>query len=189
MPRKTVVAAAEPPPRRRRATKSTPQSAVSTQDIQADVEGVPVDDDSRKVEFMGETFLMAESVGLMPLLKFAHASSGGLDSTDMRGLAAMYAMISDCIDQTQPEEGQSEWQRFEQHAIEAKAQAEDLMKLVQVVIERLAARPSQPPGDSSAGRPKTSQNLRALPSLPGTQYPGLEGMDGMMSVQDLDRLT
>lgn len=192
MPRKTAVAAAEPSPRKRAPRKAT------TQTVQAAVEGVEVDD-PRKVEFLGQYFLMAEKIGLMPLLKFAHASSRGLDSGDMEGLAAMYAMIYDCIDQTVPTErridptdgvekdmpaGPSEYQRFERHALEMKADADDLMKLVQTVIERLSARPSRPPGDSSAGRLPTSRNSKAISSRP--DYPGL---DGMTSVEDLDRLT
>lgn len=196
MPRKTAVAAAEPPKRKRAPRKAT------TQAVQAAVEGVEVVDDPRKVEFLGQYFLMAEKIGLMPLLKFAHASSRGLDSGDMEGLAAMYAMIYDCIDQTVPTErridptdgvekdmpvGSSEYQRFERHALEQKADADDLMKLVQTVIERLSARPSRPPGDSPAGRLPTSQNSKAISS--GPEYPGLQGVEGMTSVADLDRLT
>jgi hypothetical protein len=123
----------------------------------------------RKVEFMGSTFRMADSIGLMPLLKFAHASSRGLDSMDMAGLAALYSMIQDSIHA-------DEWPRFEQHAIDTKAEAEDLMKLVQKVIEALAARPTSPPGSSSAGRQPMLQNLKD-PSL----------IEGMVSPEDVGR--
>lgn len=161
MVRRTAVASAEPPRKRAKAT---------TQSVQAAVEGVEVDD-GRKVEFMGSAFRMADSIGLMPLLKFAHASAQGLDSTDMEGLAALYEMIHDCIHD-------DEWQRFERHAIDTKAEAEDLMSLVQKVIEALSARPSRPPGDSSAGRRPTSGNSKALsPAL------------AKLSPEDLDRLT
>lgn len=196
MVRKTAVAAAEPP-RRGRPRKAT------TQTVQSAVEGVVIDDED-KVEFKGEYFLMAKSIGLMPLLKFAHASAQGLDSNDMEGLAAMYSLISDCIDQTKPMEerpdplsgepkmvpvGPSEWERFERHAISAKADAEDLMKLVQTVIERLAARPTKRPGDSLAGPQTTSANSKASSSSRGIPYPGLEGMEGMTSVADLGHST
>lgn len=143
----------------------------STQTVQAAVEGVEVID-SRKVEFMGSAFRMADSIGLMPLLKFAHASAQGLDSNDMEGLAALYEMIHDCIHA-------DEWKRFERHAIETKAEAEDLMSLVQKVIEAISARPSLPPGDSSAGRRTTSANSKASSSSPV--------MDGMVSPADLGR--
>lgn len=167
-------------------------TAPTTQSVQAAVEGV-VEGDG-KVEFMGEHFKMAEKIGLMPLLKFAHASSKGVDSTDMEGLSALYAMINDCIDQTKPMEeklnpvsgltemvpiGPSEWDRFEAHAIEQKAEADDLMSLVQRVIEALAARPTRPPGDSSAGRQTTSANSKASSSSRVTQAMELEGMESV----------
>jgi len=151
----------------RKATKKATRT--TTQTVQAAVEGVEIVD-RRKVEFMGSTFRMADSIGLMPLLKFAHASSRGLDSTDMAGLAALYSMIQDCI-------AADEWPRFEQHAIDTKAEADDLMTLVRKVIETLSARPTLPPGDSSAGRPTTSENSKDSSSSPAT--------DGMVSPADL----
>lgn len=192
MVKKIAVAAAEPPRRRGR-----PRKVATTQVVQAAVEGVDYPDDPSKVEFKGEYFAMAESIGLMPLLRFAHASSQGLDSDDLEGLAAMYELISDCIDQTVPTEmrvdpsdgvkkempaGQSEWQRFVRHSVKTKADADDLMKLVQRVIERLAARPTKRPGDSSAGPQTTSVNSKDSSSGQDIQYPGL---DGMTSVADL----
>lgn len=148
----------------------------TTHDVQAAVEGVAgeVVGDGRKVEFMGREFRMAASIGLMPLLKFAHASSKGLDSTDMEGLAALYSMIKDCIDD-------SEWAAFERHAMDTKAEADDLMGLVQRCIETITARPTVPPGDSSDGRPNTSRNSKGNSSTAGTR-PALEGM---VTVKDL----
>lgn len=176
------MAAAEPP--RRRPRKAT------TQSVQSAVEGVVVDDED-KIEFMGEQFMMAKSIGLMPLLKFAHAANQGVDSNDMEGLDAMYLLIADCLDQTRPTEerenpdtgepemvpvGPSEYMRFEKHAIDVKADGEALMAFVQKVIERLAARPTKRPGDASAGPQRTSANLRGSSSRLATKYPGLEGM-------------
>lgn len=136
---------------------------------------------------------MSDSIGMMPLLQFAHASSKGLDSADMEGLAALYAMIRDCIDQTRPQkdvdgelvdDGPSEWDRFQRHAVDTKAEADDLMAVVQKCIEVISARPTRPPGDSSAGRPTTSANSKALSSTAATRRPELEGM---VSVADLGR--
>lgn len=166
------------------------RKTATTQAVQAAVEGVLVDD-PRKVEFKSQTFLMAETIGLMPLLKFAHASSRGIDSNDIEGLVALYEMIRDCIDQERPKVKQtdeatgetktvelpSEWERFQQHAIDTKAEAEDLMSLVQVVISRIAARPTQPPGDSSAGRPAISASSKASSSS--------QVLEGMVSPEDL----
>lgn len=175
------------------------RKAPTTHSVQSAVEGV-VETDG-KIEFMGAYFKMTDRIGLMPLLKFAHASSKGLDSTDMEGLAALYSMIHDCIDHEQPMEervnpvtgkvemmpsGPSEWNRFEAHAIEMKAEADDLMSLVQRVIEAVAARPTRRPGDSSAGPQQTSVNSKASSSSRVSQ--ALE-MGGMQSVGDLARST
>jgi hypothetical protein len=177
--------------------RNTGRKAPNTQSVQTAVEGV-VENDG-KVEFMGAYFKMADRIGLMPLLKFAHASSKGVDSTDMEGLAALYSMIRDCIDQEKPTEerpnpetgeletvpvGPSEFDRFETHATEMKAEADDLMSLVQRVIEAIAARPTRPPGDSSAGRQTTSENSKASSSSRVSRV--LEA-GGMQSVQDLAR--
>lgn len=157
-------------------SRPTKARRLTTQDAQARAEGVgpaegEIVGDGRKVEFMGREFRMAASIGLMPLLKFAHASAQGLDSSDMAGLAALYAMIRDCVDE-------SEWAAFERHAMDTKAEADDLMSLVQRCIEKITARPTTPPGDSSAGRPKTLVNSKE-PSL----------IEGMVSPADLGRST
>lgn len=160
-------------PRRARRKPAT------THEVQAAVEGaaLPAGEivgGGRKVEFMGAEFRMADRVGLMPLLKFAHASAQGLDSNDMEGMAALYAMVRDCIDG-------DEWVRFERHAIDTKAEADDLMGAVTQVIEALSARPTAPPGDSSAGRRTTSGSSKGSLSSPA--------IEGMTSVADLGRLT
>lgn len=156
---------------RRRGRKNDP-----THEVQAAVEGVVLNDG--KVEFMGAHFQMSDRIGLMPLMKFAYSASKGIDSTDMEGLAALYSMVKDCIDDSEPDANgnSAEWRRFERHAIEQKAEADDLMKCVQRVIEVLAARPTRRPGDSSAGPPSISPNSKAS-SL----------TEGMVSVAEVGR--
>ena len=150
----------------------------TTHSVQAAVEGVPLPaegeivGDGRKVEFLGATFRMADRIGLMPLLRFAHASSKGLDSTDMEGLVALYDMIHDCIDV-------EEWDRFQRHAIDTKAEADDLMAMVQKVIETLTARPTTRPGDSSAG-PRTTTRRSYQPTFRRTVPLELRGEDGIL---------
>lgn len=156
---------------RPRATTHTVQAAVEAVEIeQGDIVG-----DGRKVELNGATFRMSAHIGLMPLLKFANASAKGLDSTDMEGMVALYDMIRDCIDA-------DEWPRFERHAIDTKAEADDLMAVVKTVIEALTARPSTPPGDSPAGRRSTSANSKGSSSPTGTRSlpPGLVSVDTML---------
>lgn len=182
--------------RRTRATAARtrkPATVLATHDVQSAVEGVPVTGQvtsaDGKIEFMGSWFKVADSVGLMPLLEFAHASSKGLDSTDMEGLVALYAMIRDCImDRADCDCGcQDEWNRFRRHATDTKAQADDLMDLVKKCIELISARPTSQPGGSSAGLRSTSPNSKGHSSTGATARPEL--LEGMTSVADLDRST
>lgn len=153
-----------------------PTPVVNSHTVQATVEGAELLDWQR-VEFMGQTFKMADKIGLMPLIRFAATAKQGAGSDDMEGLAAMYTMIRDCIDP-------QDWPRFEQHAIDQKAEADELFELVGKVLETLAARPTQRPAVSSAGSPTTSQSSKATPSLPVTAPPGTT-LDGMADIGDL----
>jgi hypothetical protein len=53
--------------------------------------------DFATVELLGERFRLAEGVALMPLMKFALAARGGLNTDDMAGLVALYDVIRDCV--------------------------------------------------------------------------------------------
>jgi hypothetical protein len=113
---------------------------------------------------MGARFRISDKVGLMPLMKFAHAANSGMDTSDMQALAAIYEMLRDCIYQgngiPEGEDGHDagDWARFEEHATVTKADAEDVMPVVQQTIELLTARPTRPPSGSSDGPPRTSGN-------------------------------
>lgn len=97
-----------------------------------------------EVEFGGETFRTADSIGLMALMRFAHVAKGGTDSNDMAGLAAMYDLLEQCF----PAE---EFDRFQQVALRTKAKGDELMAVVGKVVEAISARPTGRPSDSSAG--------------------------------------
>ena len=140
--------------------------ADEVQELQAAVEEVPAD---RAVEFLGVRYRMADRIGLMPLLKFAHSASKGMNSEDIEGMAAMYAMIRDCIDP-------GDFPRFEQAAIDGRAEAEELLKVVSDVIEKLSARPTVRPGDSSAGPPATSESSKESSPSPA----GLVSVDSLL---------
>lgn len=118
-----------------------------TRVIQGLAEGVDPDE---RIEFMGEWFRIAHAVGLMPLMKFAAAADSNIDTSDMAALAAIYAMLKDCIYEgnglAEDEKGYDagDWEKFETHAIKMKAEADDLLPVTQQVIEILAARPTQP---------------------------------------------
>jgi hypothetical protein len=122
---------------------------------------------SGKVELIGRQFRIAEKIGLMPLLKFASASD--MSTEDPRALSAVYSMLRDCIYEGRPGCGncadckasretscksydKGDWGEFEQHAIDTKADAEELLAVVSQVLEVVSGRPTEPPRGSSAGR-------------------------------------
>lgn len=176
-----------PPPR-----ADDPDVAV----LQAVVEGAPQLTDS--VEFMGARFRVADNVGLMPLLKFAHAADKGIRAEDFEGMAAMYAMIRDCIypghectcgAEMDPASGYTshrqgcefdagDWARFERHAIDQRADADDLFALINNVMEMVTARPTPPRSGSLPQAPSPSPRSRA--SSPSQAA-------GLVPVEDLVR--
>lgn len=180
---------------------------VSTGDVQSLVEAVPQLDDANSLEFLGRRFRLAESIGLMALLKFAHSAKSGLSSDDMEGLSAMYLLIRSCLDRTQIQaknpktgepqfdpsgapvwDGPSQWDLFEAHAIDMNADGDDLSDLINRAIQVISSRPPKPRGDSPASSARTSANGKAVSSSPGTRAvpPGFEEMT---RVADLGRST
>jgi hypothetical protein len=123
------------------------------------------------IEMMGKNFRVADKVGLMPLLKFASASD--MSTTDPRALSAIYDMLKDCIHPGTPGCGScstcqsgeehncksfdpGDWGLFERHAIDTKAEADDLIPVVSQVMEIISGRPTRPRDGSSAGQRGTS---------------------------------
>jgi len=128
--------------------------------VQAMTEGVEVIKDgitlARRVTFMSKEFRIADKVGLMPLMEFAYHANSGMSTGDMEALVAIYEMLRDCIpdddapvDEQGEKTGPSEWDRFRAHAKAKKADAEDLMPVVQQTVELLTARPTSQESDSS----------------------------------------
>jgi hypothetical protein len=131
--------------------------------------------DSGKVELLGKQFRVAEKIGLMPLLKFASASD--MSTEDPRAMSAVYSMLKDCIYEGRPGCGECEkcapadgsdgdekacksydkgdWAAFENHAIDTKADADELLTVITQVLEIVSGRPTTPPSGSSAGRRTT----------------------------------
>lgn len=104
--------------------------------------------------FAGKPFKVADKLGLMPLLRFAHLAKQGVDSDDMEGLVAIYDLLVNVI---APED----WEAFEQHAVDVRAEGDDLMLVVTQAIEMISSRPTERPSVSSDGPGRTS------PSSPG----------------------
>jgi hypothetical protein len=169
---------------------------VTTQEVQAASEGVVSDD---RIEFLGAYFRLADNIGMMPLLAFANAQKEGLDSEDMDGMAAMYSLIRDTIDQTREQAkdadgkpafdsvgepiwaGPSDWQRFEKHAIAEKADGEELMDFIGKAMGKISARPRKPRGTSSESSRRTSEKSKESSSSPAIPAQAL----GLTAVKDL----
>lgn len=103
------------------------------------------------ITFAGKPFRVAEKVGLMPLLKFAHLAKLGVDGDDMEGLVAIYDLLVNVIDPV-------DWDAFEQHSIEVRASGDDLMEVVTQAIQAITARPTVRPSDSSDGPARTKDS-------------------------------
>ena len=142
--------------------------------IQAMSEGVVVG--TERLAFLGESFRLGESIGLMPLMKFAHAANNGMDSDNMEGLAALYAMIRDTIHA-------EDWDRFERLAIDKHADGDELMAFVGKAIEAISARPTRRRSVSSGGAPPTSPSSTDSSSV----KPAPAGAAELMSVDELMR--
>jgi hypothetical protein len=175
----------------------------TTGEVQSLTEGAVVDDPDF-IEFLGERFRLADSIGLMPLLKFAHAAKTGLTSDDMEGLSAMYLLIRSCLDRSQVQAtnpdgtlifddaekpvwaGPSQWDLFEAHAIDVNADGEDLSGLINRAVQVVSARPRKRRGGSSASSPQTLPSSRESSSSPDTRRVP-SGFEDMTRVSDLGR--
>jgi hypothetical protein len=141
---------------------------------------LPPEPEVRHVEFLGKEFAIADKIGLMPLMRFAHAAQSGLDSNDMEGMAALYDMLRQSIADESvlvfqgrritreeanelPPEATDQvtvfggWDVFEAHATRERADdPADLFGVVKRVMTILSQRPTSRPSDSSAGPPATA---------------------------------
>ena len=163
----------------RKVAITPPGTEEGIHELQGVVNGI--DTTEQLVTFKGEKFRIAEKVGLMPLMKFAHASSQDMSTADMEALSAIYSMLEDCIyageeacgkcaackkdnptDCKQYDAG--DWRKFVTHAIKTKADADELLPVVRQVIELIAARPTQEQSGSSNGSAPISQKSTDISS-------------------------
>lgn len=170
---------------------------ITTHDIQAATEGIVLEDGD-SVMFLGQKFRLAERVGIMPMLNYANASKKGMDSDDMDGLAAMYALIRSVIhrpalfdengkrqvdENGKPLRDESEWERFSTLADDESADGEQIMEFVGRAMEIMAARPTARREVSSASSPQTSPTSKPASSWPAT----IPQTEGLIPVADLGR--
>ena len=109
--------------------------------------------------FFGEQIRVADEVGLMPIMDFAAAAAGGVDTADMAGLAAIRSMLQDCI-------AEDDWAQFAALSKKNKADGELLLAVVQAVMEVISGRPTEQPSDSSSGLSSSSPTLNVLSATP-----------------------
>ena len=96
------------------------------------------------ITFKGETYRIADKVGIMPLMQLARAAEGGVMLGDMRGLAAAHAMLEDVI---HPDD----WHRFQEDMIVKKVgDLDELMKTVQDATELITTRMTRSNGRKPA---------------------------------------
>lgn len=103
------------------------------------VEGKVVEDDGKTydyVELKDEKFRLREKVGAMAMFKWSAASE--MSSDDPRALGAIYAMIKSVI-------LKEDWGKFEDHALDTDADAEELLDVVTKGLEIISGRPTSRP--------------------------------------------
>ena len=149
-------------------TAEAPELAAGEDDLT-----LPSTDDRLTYTFHGETLHLPERVGLMPLLRFAHAAQSGLDTADFEGMAAMYDMLRDCFDNEATVVNRADgltvrtagsWDRFIDLSTRHKSGEDELLQVVQDVIELLTARPTRRPSSSPGGRSSTGPSLTVISS-------------------------
>ena len=112
--------------------------------IQSAAEGSAVADD--EIEFKGQRYKIADTVGIWPMMQFARAAEAGIDLSDWRALGAMHALLETCI-------AKEDWGRFQEQMISTKeGDLSAMLDCATSIIEKLSARPTQPPSQSSNGR-------------------------------------
>lgn len=134
----------------------------------------------RVVTLAGRDFRVAEKVGLMPLLKFSHAAN--LRADDARAYVAMYEILRDVIMEAEDPCGEcpgcknaapsptardcnfadeGDWDKFQEHAVECKAEADELFDVVEQAIKLISARPTESRSSSTQGSRNASQRSTA----------------------------
>jgi hypothetical protein len=144
--------------------------------------------DGRTVEFRGETYRIADKIGLAPLMRFGKLARSGADSGDMAALAVMYDVIDQCFASTCDSCGSwdqealftrdedkaccadrkpatVEFDRFMDTATEQRWDHEEILEVVGKVMEVLSERPTGRRPASSAEPSTVRPNFEDASSL------------------------
>jgi hypothetical protein len=109
--------------------------------------GTKADIKTGVVEFKGEKFHVAEKIGAMPLLEWAAAAD--TDTEDPAALASILRMLEDVIHE-------DEWKKFRTHARKVKADADELLNVINAAMEIISGTPTEQPAGSSGSPTETS---------------------------------
>ena len=104
-----------------------------------------------KITLLGEQFEVADRVGLMALLRFAHLAKKGMNTADMEAFSVIYEVLRSVI-------ADEEWERFEEHATLKRADTQELLGCVKEAIALVTARPTKQPTDYSDGLTSTEMS-------------------------------
>lgn len=141
------------------------------------------------VEFHGETYRIADRIGLAPLMRFAKLAAASAD-LDVAALAVMYDVLEQCFSETpycaacgsqdsaalatDDEHGkccasrrvvEHEFDRFMDVATAARWDDEEIMAVVGAVMEALSKRPTGRPTAVSGGPSSTPPSFEDASSL------------------------
>jgi hypothetical protein len=111
------------------------------------------------VQWKGQTYRLADKIGDAPIMDFAEIAEQGIDSNEMRGLAAMKSLLRNCLTT-------EDFAKFWRHATEIRAGSDEMMALVKDTYEALSGRPTVRPSVSSDGEPSTVVSSEAASSSP-----------------------
>lgn len=92
-----------------------------------------VDGEEVKTE-LSEDFLLAQDVGIMPLMEWAASSDVDVSSVD--GLRAVFYVLKDVVHE-------DEWAQFRKYARDNKVESVDLLNFANASLEALAGRPTE----------------------------------------------
>lgn len=175
----------------------------AVREVQAVSEGVEL---TGKAEFFGKQYRLADRVGLMPMLKFAHVAASGLGADDFEGMSAMYMLIRDVIYRGEPACGEcaecqkdspdpqrcpyydaGDWEAFEAAAIGEQAEGDDLLEFVGEAMAQITARPTSARSGSSSQARRTSRKSKGASPAPVIQGRVPAGVEDLEPVEDLLR--
>lgn len=97
------------------------------------------------IELLGKQFEVADRVGLMPLLRFAHLAKRGATTEDVDALVTMYEILQSVI-------ADADWDAFSEHATLQRATNEDILGCIKTAIETISSRPTPSPSGVPDGR-------------------------------------